>query len=80
MDVDHDDAFWDALNARVFEEARTLSWDEAWARSEVERERARAALTSLGAMTEEAADEFAGETFRHYEEHTAEVDGFLRGR
>ncbi len=76
---DHDDAYWDAVNAKVFEEARTLSWEEAWARSERERERARAALARLGAPTEEAADEFAGETFRHYEEHAAEVDTFLRG-
>lgn len=78
-DPDHDDAYWDAVNAEVFEEARTLSWDESWARSEAERERARAALTALGTPTEEAADEFASETFRHYEEHAAEVDVFLHG-
>jgi hypothetical protein len=75
---DHDDAYWDALNARVVEDARAMSWEDSIARSERERERARAALLAVD-PSPDALREFEGDTFAHYREHTAEVEAFLEG-
>jgi hypothetical protein len=36
----------------------------------------REALEALTALTDEAVDEFTGETFEHYEEHAAEILAF----
>ncbi len=67
---------WDAINARVTEEGRTMSWDEVVVASEQNRVRVREALQALPTLTDAAVDEFRGETFEHYEEHTAEVRAF----
>ena len=67
---------WDAVNASVTEEGRTMSWDEIIVASEQNRVRVREALQALSTLTEAAVDEFRGETFEHYEEHTAEVRAF----
>lgn len=75
---EHDDAYWDGVNDRIAQEAKAMSWDEAWARAEAERERARTALTDYpGEPSEQAATEFADETYVHYDEHTAEVEAFI---
>jgi hypothetical protein len=74
---DHDDAYWDDLNARILREARTMTWEESLARSERERQRARAALIAAPELTDEVRREFEGETIEHYEEHTAELEAFL---
>ena len=67
---------WDAVNASVTEEGRTMSWDEIIVASEQNRVRVREALQALPTLTDAAIDEFRGETFEHYEEHTAEVRAF----
>jgi hypothetical protein len=67
---------WDAMNANVTEEGRTMSWDEIVVASEQNRSRVREALQALPTLTDEAVGEFGGETFEHYEEHTAEVRAF----
>jgi len=71
-----EDQDWDGLNAAVIEEGRGMAWDEVIVRSEGNRERARAALQALSTVTDEALEEFTGETFEHYEEHAAEIRAF----
>ena len=53
-----------------------MAWDEIIVQSERNRERARAALQALSTVTDEALEEFTGETFEHYEEHAAEISAF----
>jgi hypothetical protein len=67
---------WDGINDEVVKEGRAMSWDEVVVGSERNRERVRDALRSLPSLTDEAIDEFRGETFEHYEEHTAEIRAF----
>jgi hypothetical protein len=67
---------WDAVNALVVEDGRAMSWDEVIVASERNRVRVREALQSLPTLTDEAVDEFRGETFEHYEEHAPEVRAF----
>jgi hypothetical protein len=67
---------WDAMNDAVIEEGRGMAWDEIIVQSEHNRERARAALQALSTVTDEALEEFTGETFEHYEEHAAEIRAF----
>ena len=67
---------WDAMNDAVIEEGRGMAWDEMIVQSERNRERARAALQALSTVTDEAVEEFTGETFEHYEEHAAEIRVF----
>ena len=43
------------------------------------RVRARAALTALEQPSDAAIEEFAGETFDHYDEHAAELRAFAGG-
>jgi hypothetical protein len=74
---DHDDAYWDGLNARIMQEARTMGWDESLERSERERERARAALMAAPELTDDVRRAFEEETVEHYEEHTAELLDFV---
>jgi hypothetical protein len=76
---DHDDEYWDALNAQLVEEARAMSWEESLTRSERERERARSALLAVTAPSPDQLREFEDETFVHYREHTAEIEAFLGG-
>jgi Mycothiol maleylpyruvate isomerase N-terminal domain len=70
------DQDWDALNEQVIVDGRQMSWDEIWSRSDTNRTRARAALRALPDLTDAAVEEFEGETYEHYEEHTAEVVAF----
>ncbi len=70
------DQDWDALNDQVIVDGRAMSWDDIWTRSEENRSRARAALAALTEVTAAAEEEFSGETYEHYEEHTAEVAAF----
>ena len=70
------DQDWDALNEQVIAEGRAMPWEEIWSRSDANRTRARAALERLPELSAEAVEEFAGETYEHYEEHTAEVSAF----
>jgi len=70
------DQDWDAVNDLVIQEGRGMAWDEIILQSEHNRERARAALKALSTVTDEALEEFTGETFEHYEEHAAEIRAF----
>ena len=67
---------WDAFNAIVIEDGRGMSWDEIIVRSEENRVRCREALEALPTLTDEAVEEFTGETFEHYDEHAAEIRAF----
>jgi hypothetical protein len=67
---------WEGINDEVVKEGRAMSWDEVVVGSERNRERVRDALRSLPSLTDEAIEEFRGETFEHYEEHTAEIRAF----
>jgi hypothetical protein len=75
-DEDHDDAYWDAMNADIAAASKAMSWDEAVAGAAEARARVRAALEALSEVTDEAAEDFSGETFEHYEEHAAEIAAF----
>jgi hypothetical protein len=70
------DQDWDLLNDQVIVDGRQMSWEEIWTRSGTNRERAREALAKLPELSDAAVEEFAGETYEHYEEHTAEVAAF----
>lgn len=74
---DHDGEYWDALNAQIVEQARAMSWEESLARSERERQRARSALLAAADPSADLLQEFEDETFVHYREHAAEIEGFL---
>ncbi len=74
---ERDDAYWDARNDDVTQEARVLDWDQIWERSATNRASARAALTALGdAISDDSLEDFTGETFEHYDEHAAEIEAF----
>ena len=68
---------WDAFNAAVVQDGRGMSWDEIIVRSEQNRVQCREALEALPTLTDEAVEEFTGETFEHYEEHAAEIRAFV---
>jgi hypothetical protein len=68
---------WGAFNAIVVEDGRAMSWDEIIVRAEENRVRCREALEALPALTDEAIEEFRGETFEHYEEHATEIRAFV---
>jgi hypothetical protein len=67
---------WDKLDAMVIEDGRAMSWDQIIIESEANRVKARDALQALATVTDEAADEFGGETFDHYDEHAVQVRAF----
>lgn len=71
-----EDQDWDAFNRDVIEVGRGMLWDDVILQSEQNRERARSALGALATITDEAVEEFAGETFEHYTEHAAELRAF----
>lgn len=73
---DHDDAYWDGLNAGIAEESRSMEWDAVVAGAVPLRERARAALAALPELTEQAVEYFTDETFEHYADHTGEIERF----
>jgi hypothetical protein len=72
----HDDAYWDAMNADIAATSKTLAWNEVMTGAVEMRRRARAAFEALPEPTDEAIEDFSGETFEHYEEHTAEIAAF----
>jgi DinB family protein len=72
----HNDAYWDNVNARIAKESRTMTWKQVLAGASKARERVRNGLALLPEVTKEAEKDFAGETFGHYEEHTAEIERF----
>ena len=63
-------------HAAIAQDGRALSWDQVVVEAAKGRERARAALSALPTLTDAAVEEFAGETFEHYEEHAAEIAAF----
>ena len=71
-----EDQDWDAFNQNVLEVGRGMLWDQVIVRSEHNRERARTALLAMTELTDAAVEEFAGETFEHYEEHATEIRAF----
>ena len=71
-----DDQNWDAFNATVIEEGRTMTWDQIIVQSERNRELVREAMQALPTLTDEALEEFRGETYAHYDEHAAEIRAF----
>ena len=72
-----DDQDWDGINDTVVQEGRAMSWDEIVVASERNQTAVREALSALPTLTDEAVAEFGGETYEHYEEHTAEVRAFV---
>ena len=57
--------------------AARASWDQAIARAEAGRERARAALSAFDdAIPEPAAQWFREDTFEHYDEHAEQIRVF----
>ncbi len=74
-----EDQDWDAFNRDVIEVGRGMLWDDVIVQSEQNRVRARAALTALEQPSDAAVEEFAGETFDHYDEHAAELRAFGGG-
>jgi hypothetical protein len=72
----HDDAYWDAINARIAKEAKGMTWDQILKGASTARARVRNGLALLPEVTKDAEKDFAGETFEHYEEHMAEIERF----
>jgi hypothetical protein len=70
------DTVWQGKNELWAAESKSMLYQEAMARALADRERARAALLALPAVTDEAASWFTEETFDHYQEHTEEVARF----
>ncbi|HUF59585.1 MAG TPA: maleylpyruvate isomerase N-terminal domain-containing protein [Actinomycetota bacterium] len=70
------DEVWEGKNDRWAEESKSLSYEDAMKAALEDRERARAALSALPEVTDEAASWFKEETFDHYQEHTEEVSRF----
>jgi len=75
----HDDAYYDAMNADIAAASKALAWDDVIGGAAEMRQRARAAFEALAEPTPEAVEDFSGETFEHYEEHTAEIAAFADG-
>jgi hypothetical protein len=76
VEEQHDDAYFDAMNADIAAQSKTLAWADVMAGAAAMRERARAALVTIPELTGEAVEDFSGETFEHYEEHAAEIAAF----
>jgi hypothetical protein len=70
------EAVWQKTNDEVAEQSKAMSWDEVVERSEASRKRIRTVLSSLSEIGPAAESEFSGETFEHYDEHTAEIERF----
>ena len=73
---DEPDDVWEGKNELWAAESKSMLYQEAMARALEDRERARAALSALPEVTDEAASWFTEETFDHYQEHTEEVSRF----
>ncbi len=74
--ADHDDAYWDGVNAQIAEESKAMSWEQIRAEIPGIRERVRAAV-SAAPERDEVAEAFADETFLHYDEHAQEIARFV---
>ena len=74
----HDDAYWDAVNGQVAQEAKSMSWEQITAEAPSIRERVRGVFASapLGGKPDTW---FAEETFEHYDEHAEHVRRFVDG-
>jgi hypothetical protein len=73
---DEPDDVWEGKNELWAAESKSMLYQEAMARALEDRERARAALSALPDVTDEAASWFTEETFDHYQEHTEEISRF----
>jgi hypothetical protein len=73
---DEPDEAWEGKNELWAAESKSMLYQEAMARALEDRERARAALSALPEVTDEAASWFTEETFDHYQEHTEEISRF----
>ena len=73
------DEVWQGKNSQWAAESKSMIYQEAMARALEDRERARAALSALPEVTDEAASWFKEETLDHYIEHTEEVSRFADG-
>ena len=76
---DEPDEVWEGKNELWAAESKSMLYQEAMARALQDRERARAALSALPDVTDEAASWFTEETFDHYQEHTEEISRFADG-
>ncbi len=74
--ADHDDAYWDGVNAKIAEEAKAMSWGQIRDAIPAIRERVRAAVIAAPERGE-VAEWFADETFLHYDEHAQEIQRFV---
>jgi mycothiol maleylpyruvate isomerase-like protein len=70
------DEVWEGKNELWAAESKSMLYQEAMARALEDRERARAALSALPEVTDEASSWFREETFDHYQEHTEEISRF----
>ena len=70
------DQDWDGVNAIVLDEGRGMTWDEIIVRTEGHRARLRRALPTVPELTAELLEDYAGETYDHYDEHAAEIRAF----
>ena len=73
------DEVWEGKNELWAAESKSMLYQEAMARALEDRERARAALSALPEVTDEASSWFTEETFDHYQEHTEEISRFADG-
>ena len=73
------DEVWEGKNELWAAESKSMLYQEAMARALEDRERARAALSELPEVTDEASSWFQEETFDHYQEHTEEISRFADG-
>lgn len=63
--------------ADILAEGRRVSWDDAIARAQAGRERARTALSAFDdAIPDLAARWFREDTFEHYDEHAEQIRAF----
>lgn len=76
---DEPDHVWEGKNELWAAESKSMLYQEAMARALEDRERARAALSALPEVTDEASSWFTEETFDHYQEHTEEISRFADG-
>jgi hypothetical protein len=77
VDDETTDADTDAVNARLAAEAGGLSVDDVWSGVVEARELVLSRWAELPEVDSLAAEELAGETFEHYEEHVPHLEQFL---
>lgn len=72
----HDDAYWDAENARVDADGKRKSWDEVIASADDARRHVRDAF-ERAPEGDKPSQWFGEETFEHYDEHAQQIRAFL---